>query len=221
MKQRSKLEMLVAVFASFCLLHYSREAVASGNFDNVNDSTVFCGVRMKFSGEPKAFSKQEEEDALKEFGNWVITKVIGLKMSRYSIYESAMCLCSNENETLGMISPISASKNSTDVKQGLIEGIGKTESWIQEDLSNNLKFYYRVINLYPKATCQVLQYVATTLDNKSYPNFLSSVSAPNSATNNLEDTPLNSILKLEELRKNGQINPSDYETKKKAILDSL
>jgi hypothetical protein len=195
-------------------------AVLNKNSNTLQADVEFCGVNIIFSDKPKIVAKSDIEKILEKIGKFVKNNATGLYVDMHHLTEVAICVCQDTNEPSVMKTVISSGNEATNFNINIIDGIGRTESW--DVIQSATKTQVKIIDLQSRSTCQLMQSATTPVNTISYPAFLNSVTEIKSkATKQNSNTPKDRLIQLEELRTNNLISQSEYEIKKKAILDSL
>lgn len=201
-------------------------ALVNQNSDKQSGEVEFCSVNMTFSSKPNSVPKHQIEQYLDTFGRYIKNNLTGLYSENHHLVEVALCLCKDVSESSGSASSqwntrITPHTDSINFKKDNIDGIGSSESWDFFDIKSNTKTSFKVIDLSSRSSCQLILQVATPSNsiNNNY-EFLSSTTETRSKTNK-KNTPKERLIQLDALKKDGLITQSEFEIKKKIILDSL
>ncbi len=198
-------------------------ALVNQNSNFQQGDVEFCGVNLTFSSKPNSVSKVKLDQYLDSFGSYIKNNITGLYSENHHLVEVALCLCNAEvSKSLSKWqTPISPSAESINLKKDMIDGIGSSESWDFIDSKSNTKTSYKVVDLSSRSSCQLIQHVISpaTSSNNYFP-FLTSIAETKSKIVKTL-TPKERLIQLDALRKDGLINQTDYDEKKKEILNLL
>lgn len=214
------MKLILVVVAATSLVACGGGAVLNPSNSNIPAETEFCGVSIKFTDKPKLMSKSELDTLRESFGKFLKYEITAMWSDNYHLTEVAICQCLDISESYGMVTKTTPASDATDINKDVISGIGPSTTWIHTQ--SQRKLYFRVVDLYPRNRCELLQFAVTPINNTSYPSFLKSVSEIKSKIAvGINSSPKERLIQLEALKRDGLINQSDYDAKKKSIIDSF
>lgn len=219
-----KTQQIIFISITFFLTGCGGGALLNVNPNEPQIETKFCGVSLKFSGNPRNMNENEIKPLRDSYGNYENYKITGLLLDKYHLSEAAYCICGkihsfgseiNFNQS---ISPTDGSKKYID---RVIDGIGIVKSW-DSIISPLHKYRYQFTNPSAEPACHFIQIVQVPENSNDGINFLNSLSAIGSNDNSLPKITLRErLMQLDALKKDGLITQSEYDSKKKIILNSL
>jgi hypothetical protein len=211
--------MIIAIF----ILAFGSQVAWAASTDDKQTGTDFCGVKIKFSDKPKIVPDKELKwvsDLLGPYDKYNISGQINIG---YKLMEMAICIC-REDEISSMVifNGIAPAENASHYAKRNIPNIGPSESWQTNDESTKTKSTHQFTRISFQPLCAILQGVSTPENSNDGLNFINSLGEIKSSENSLPVTTARErLLQLESLKKDGLITQSEYEVKKKNILDSL
>ncbi len=195
-------------------------AMINSKIDSVKADTEFCGVKVKFTGNPKKATAREIESISEIFGSFEKIDISALYFSQYQLEESMVCLCREKPIQKFLIYP-NSQKGVENIKERSIEDVGNATQFEKTDTP--LFYRYQYVVPTNDSACHIFQVAKTPVGTGFNEAFFDSIASPKlkSPQGNPSRTVEQRLLEIKSLMDKGLITKEQYDQKSLDILKSF
>lgn len=196
--------------------------------NNISPSPIvnMCGAQLQFSKPPRILSDAESQLAAGQLSKYAKWNITGWVVDEYRRSEVAVCMCREfpiEASEFKLIqSNILAQATLSGVKERVIRGIGNVTYYEPPVTNQQAKQRIQVFFPVKLPSCILLQSTVTPAEDATSALFFENTKFGKPDSSNAESrSPAERLRLLEALKREGLITGEEYNTRKKAVLDSL